>query len=89
MKGDYEKIIPMKELTEEEVDMIFELRDMGIAMGKLSAKLRGMNPNPPHGLTVEESGRIHESNRWISIGTTHLQQGLMAFTRSVTKTDSF
>jgi hypothetical protein len=48
-----------------------------------------MNPNPPHGLTVEESGRIHESNRWISIGTTHLQQGLMAFTRSVTKTDSF
>ncbi len=59
-----------------------EIKSMGLDLEDLICRLRGQ-------LKPVNSGADMEPARWIAIGKTHLQQGLMALTRSVAKPDFF
>jgi hypothetical protein len=68
------KIIGYRQLSEAEAEMMNEIKAHGVKFGELVEKLRATE-----GL----------DQRWVSIGVTDLQTGLMALTRSVAKPTTF
>ena len=68
------KITGYRQLSDEEAVLMNEIKQKGVELGELADKLKGYN-----GL----------DQRWVSIGTTDLQTGLMALVRSVAKPTSF
>jgi hypothetical protein len=74
MENQHRKIKGYRELTQEEIDLMNEIKTIGADLGDLVSKLR---------LT---SGI---DQRWLSIGATDLQTGLMALTRSVAQPTFF
>ena len=75
--NQHRKIKGYRELTEEEIAVMNEIKQKGIELGELIKKL---------GLSTDT---VVADQRWLSIAKTHLQQGLMALTRSVAKPDFF
>lgn len=57
-----------------EIELINEIKKFGIGLGDMIAELMGNKDT---------------DKRWVSIAATHLQQGLMAATRSVAKPTTF
>ena len=76
MDNQHRQIKGYRELSQGEIDLMNEIKQKGIALGELVEKLR----NQP-GLSLDQ--------RWVSIGATDLQTGLMALTRSVAKPTFF
>ena len=74
MDNQHRKIVGYRELNADEIALMNEIKEMGIDLGSLVSELES-NPDT--------------DQRWIAIGKTHLQQGLMALTRAVTKPDFF
>lgn len=68
------KITGYRQLTEAEVALMNEIKARGVELGVLVAKLRATD-----GL----------DQRWVSIGATDLQTGLMALTRGVAQPTTF
>ncbi|ENA37427.1 hypothetical protein HMPREF1487_04345 [Pseudomonas sp. HPB0071] len=68
------KITGYRQLNEEEAALMNEIKAKGVELGELVEKLRQCQ-----GLDA----------RWISIGATDLQTGLMALTRAVAQPTSF
>lgn len=63
-----------RQLNKEEVALMNEIKAYGIELGNLVQKLRD---------------RPELDQRWIRIGETHLQTGLMALTRSIAQPTTF
>ena len=74
MENQHRKIKGYRELSQAEIDLMNEIKTKGQELGYLIDKLRGME---------------EVDQRWMNIGATHMQQGLMALTRSVAKPDFF
>ncbi len=74
MENQHRKITGYRELTQQEIDLMNEIKDHGIVIASLVEKVQGI---PGADL------------RWASIAKTHLQEGFMALTRSVAKPTSF
>ena len=74
MENQHRKIKGYRELSQSEIDAMNEIKSKGAELGELVAKLREMD-----GL----------DKRWLSIGATDLQTGLMALTRAVAQPTSF
>lgn len=68
------KITGYRQLNEQEAALMNEIKAHGVALGELVAKLRATT-----GL----------DQRWVSIGATDLQTGLMALTRGVAQPTTF
>lgn len=68
------KITGYRQLNEEEAALMNEIKAEGVRLGELVAKLRGTP-----GL----------DQRWVSIGATDLQTGLMCLTRGVAQPTTF
>ena len=68
------KITGYRQLNEAEAALMNEIKAEGVKLGELVAKLRGTE-----GL----------DQRWVSIGATDLQTGLMALTRGVAQPTTF
>lgn len=68
------KITGYRQLNEAEAALMNEIKARGVELGELVQKLRGTD-----GL----------DQRWVSIGATDLQTGLMALTRSVAQPTTF
>lgn len=68
------KITGYRQLTQEEVDKMNSIKNIGVLLGELVETMRG-NPD--------------NDQRWVSIGATDLQTGLMALTRAVAKPTTF
>lgn len=68
------KITGYRQLNEEEVALMNEIKAHGVALGDLVNKLRGTPNHDP---------------RWLAIGATDLQTGLMALTRAVAQPTTF
>ncbi|MDM9556057.1 hypothetical protein QU926_20805 [Pseudomonas asiatica] len=68
------KITGYRQLSEEDAALMNEIKAHGVELGKLIDKLRSLD---------------HLDPRWLSIGTTDLQTGLMALTRAVAQPTSF
>lgn len=74
MENQHRKIDGYRELSQEEIDLMNEIKAAGKDLGALVATLKQM-PD------IDQ--------RWVSIGATELQQGLMALTRAVARPTSF
>ena len=74
MDNQHRKIKGYRELSQAEIDLMNEIKTKGAELGELVDKLRTAS-----GL----------DQRWISIGATELQQGLMALTRGVAQPEFF
>jgi hypothetical protein len=74
MDNQHRKIRGYRELSQEEIDLINKIKEAGSQLEELVGILR----------------QIPEvDQRWISIGTTDLQRGLMSLTRAVANPDFF
>lgn len=74
MDNQHRQIKGYRELTQEEIDLMNEIKQQGVALGNLVNKLRA-------------AGGLDQ--RWLSIGATDLQTGLMALTRAVAQPTFF
>ena len=68
------KITGYRQLNEDEALVMNQIKQMGVELGEYVARLRTM-PDL--------------DQRWISIGATDLQTGLMALTRAVARPTTF
>lgn len=68
MDNQHREIKGYRELNADEIALMNEIKSKGAELGELVAKLRAIE-----GL----------DQRWVSIGATDLQTGLMALTRGV------
>lgn len=74
MENQHRQIKGYRELSQAEIDLMNEIKTKGAEIGDLVEKLRAQD-----GL----------DQRWISIGATHMQEGLMALTRGVAQPTFF
>ena len=74
MENQHRQIKGYRELSQEAIDLMNEIKAKGAELGKLVEKLR------------EADGL---DQRWISIGATDFQTGLMALTRAVAQPTFF
>jgi hypothetical protein len=74
MENQHRHIKGYRELSQEEVDLMNQIKAKGTELGELVAKLRSTD-----GL----------DQRWVSIGATDMQTGLMALTRAVAQPTVF
>ena len=74
MDNQHRKIKGYRELSQQEIDAMNEVKEIGVKLGELVSKLK-QNPDL--------------DQRWVSIGATDLQTGLMALTRSIAKPEFF
>lgn len=74
MDNQHRKIKGYRELEPEEIALMNMIKAKGSELETLTETLRGTP-----GIDA----------RWVSIGVTHLQEGLMALTRAVAKPTSF
>lgn len=68
------KISGYRRLSEEEIKLVNSIKETGNRLGEVIASLE-RNPN------IDQ--------RWLAIGKTHLQQGMMATIRSITRPEGF
>jgi hypothetical protein len=74
MENQHRQIKGYRELGAEEIALMNEIKSKGAELGELVAKLRATS-----GL----------DERWVGIGETRLQMGLMALTRAVAQPTFF
>lgn len=74
MENQHRKIKGYRELSQEEIDLMNKIKSIGPQLEELVNDLSFLDST---------------DKRWVNIGATHLQQGLMALTRSVAKPDFF
>ena len=74
MENQHRQIKGYRELSQVEIDLMNEIKTKGAELGELVNKLR----------TTEGLDQ-----RWVSIGATDFQTGLMALTRSIAQPTFF
>lgn len=85
MENQHQKIKGYRELNQTEIDLMNEIKSKGADLSELIDKLSANQA----AITAEYGTPDSEAYRWIAIGKTHLQQGLMALTRAVAKPEFF
>lgn len=80
MENQHRKITGYRELSQDEIDLMNEIKSKGSELEKLIESLKAANAN---------TGGHAIDLRWVSIGQTDLQKGIMALVRSVAKPESF
>lgn len=74
MDNQHKKIKGYRDLTQEEINLMNEVKAKGAELGVLIEKLDGIP---------------EVDKNWLVTGKIGIQQGLMAVTRSITKPDFF
>ena len=74
MENQHRKIKGYRELTQEEINLMNEVKQKGVELGDLFEKLE----------KIESLDK-----RWIAIGKTDLQKGLMATPRAIARPEFF
>lgn len=86
MENQHRQIKGYRELNEQEIAMMNEIKTKGAELGDLVLRLRSMTgPSTSN----DDQSKPSLDQRWVSIGATHLQEGLMALTRSVAQPTFF
>lgn len=75
MENQHKKITGYRDLTQDEIDSMNIIKELG---ARLETQVESM-----------EMQGVMLDQRWVAIGKTHLQQGLMALVRAVAKPESF
>ncbi len=74
-----------RQLTQIEIDMLNLIKEKGEELEQLLAQVEEYTVTENEAFGSPDA----EPRRWIAIGKTHLQQGLMALTRSIARPESF
>ncbi len=74
MDNQHKKISGYRDLTQAEIDSMNEVKAVGVQLGELVERLRTTT-----GL----------DQRWVSIGNTDLQTGIMALVRAIAQPTTF
>jgi hypothetical protein len=74
MDNQHRQIKGYRELSADEISLMNRIKEKGAELGDLIAALRANT-------TLDQ--------RWVSIGATHMQEGLMALTRGVAQPTFF
>lgn len=78
------KITGYRQLSPEEAALMNEIKSLGVQCGELVFKLRA------HGdMNRKDDVAQPIDQRWVTIGATDLQTGLMALTRAVAQPTTF
>jgi hypothetical protein len=77
MENQHRQIKGYRELNEIEIGLMNKIKTKGAELGELIADLGN------------SEGETKADPRWLAIGKTHLQEGLMALTRSIAKPEFF
>ena len=87
MENQHRKIKGYRELTQDEIDLMNEVKEKAEEVGQLVAKVEAMRTT----WEDENASGSDPTNdpRWAAIAKTQLQQGFMALIRSVAKPDFF
>nr|WP_319552436.1 hypothetical protein [uncultured Vibrio sp.] len=80
MENQHRKIKGYRELNQDEIDLMNKIKEMGEELGKLCNELSAYHV---------ETGSHAIDPRWLNIGKTDLQKGIMALVRSVAMPESF
>lgn len=93
MENQHRKISGYRELSQEEIDLMNEIKALGPKMEILIERIQ-LHIDMQYAASIEdcpEKDRLALATplRWLSIGKTELQQGLMALTRSVAQPKFF
>lgn len=85
MENQHRKISGYRELTQEEIDLMNEIKAFGPELDSLCAKIEGYLTKQYNGASNGEEDRINdaEPDKWAQIGKAELQRGLMALTRAI------
>jgi hypothetical protein len=75
MENQHRQIKGYRELSQEEINLMNKIKEQGAVLGELVEELR--------------STTADIDLRWVAIGATDLQTGLMALTRAVAKPTFF
>lgn len=99
MENQHQKIKGYRELSQVETDLINEIKQQGEILEKLIHKVRAhgnaqfIDAKNTGSETEDwsENARLLQARplRWVNIAEDHLQQGLMALTRSVAQPTNF
>lgn len=87
MENQHRKIKGYRELTQDEIDLMNEIKTKGAELEALIAKVAAVTT--PASASHEDMKIAGQAMRWLSIGQTHMQEGLMALTRAVAKPEFF
>lgn len=74
MDNQHKKIKGYRDLSQEEIDLMNQIKELGAKLGELTDRLES---------------HADTDKRWIAIGKTDLQKGIMGLVRSVAKPESF
>jgi hypothetical protein len=80
MDNQHKKIKGYRDLTQDEIDLMNKIKQKGAELGGLIDEMSE--------ISVQQVDNQLDG-RWISIGQTHLQQGIMALVRAVARPESF
>ena len=80
MKDQHEQIKGYRDLNQDEIDMMNKIKQKGIELGALIEDLATFNA---------QTGGHAIDMRWVAIGKTDLQTGIMALVRSVAQPTTF
>lgn len=102
MENQHRRIRGYRELTQEEINLMNEIKEQGLVLEALIVKARkhvadqrervkGMASEKQFEAAADEDSRLNdaEPERWAAIGKTHFQEGLMALTRSIAQPTFF
>lgn len=99
MDNQHQKITGYRDLSEQEIALMNEIKAKAAEVGELHIKLQqSLLPPAGEGQEVELGCGCtalevplgeYETDRWLRIGLDHLQQGFMALTRAVARKTSF
>ena len=99
MDNQHQMITGYRDLGEQEIALMNEIKAKAAEVGALCEKLQQtLLPPPAEGVEMdmacgcsilEISVSEVETDRWLRLGQDHLQQGFMALTRAVAKPTSF
>jgi response regulator of citrate/malate metabolism len=74
LDNQHQKIKGYRDLSQEEIDLMNAVKAKGNEMGDLIKELQALETT---------------DKRWVAIGQTNLQQGIMALVRAIAKPESF
>lgn len=74
MDNQHRKIVGYRELDQNEIDLMNQVKEMGVRLLGLVGHLESLNST---------------DKRWLEIGKTDLQKGLMSLTRSIAQPSFF
>ncbi|WP_339869033.1 DUF7681 family protein [Pseudohongiella nitratireducens] len=89
MENQHRKIKGYRELTQEEIDLMNEIKSKGAELEQLLLKCRAVDVAEGKTGDHVHDDMLNDATRWRAITNTHFQQGLMALTRSVAKPDFY